>query len=145
MSGERDLTKLLQHMTPLVHPEVFAFCHFSDFQLPPTLAPIATFREAEGLTAITPISQARALGVDYQFESRMVTLTVYSALDAVGFLARITTALATQGICCNVVSGYHHDHLFFPSNLLSDALQVLESLTRDGSSKMSDQLDQQAG
>jgi uncharacterized protein len=144
MSGERDLTKLLQHMTPSVHPEIFAFCHFSDFQLPSTLTPIATFREVEGLTAVVPMGQAQALGIDYQFESRMVTLTVHSSLDAVGFLAHITTGLATQGISCNVVSAYHHDHLFFQKNRLSDALRVLDSLTRGGSSTTSDGADEQA-
>jgi len=116
-------------MTPSVHPEVLAFCHFPDFQLPPTLTPIATFREVEGLTAIVPTSQAQALGIDYQFKSRMITLSVHSALDAVGFLAQITTALAAHNIACNAVSAYHHDHLFIPEDRLGDTMKALDSLT----------------
>jgi hypothetical protein len=133
MSGERDINKLLQQMKPSVHPEVFAFCCFPDGQLPPGLTPVGTFWEVEGLTAIVPLSQAQSLGIDHQFVSRMITLTVHSALDAVGFLARITAALAVQNISCNVVSAYHHDHLFVPESRLNDSLQVLEALASNGS------------
>lgn len=128
--GERKLVKLLQEMTPEVHPEVFAFCCFPDRQLPPGLTPVGTFHEAEGLTAIVPLQQAQAQGLPHQFECRLVTLTVHSALDAVGFLARISAALAAQGIACNVVSGFHHDHLFVPSERLDDALIALDELRR---------------
>ncbi len=126
--GERNLGTLLQQMTPSVHPEVFVFCCFADGQLPAGLTPVCTFHEAEGLTAIVPLHQAQALSLDSQFESRMVTLTVHSALDAVGFLARISTALAAQGIACNVVSAFHHDHLFVPRDRLDDALGALNRL-----------------
>jgi len=58
---------------------------------------------AEIRTAIT-------LGVfdykDQAQESRKVELA------AVGFLARITEVLAAQGFAVNVVSAYHHDHLY---------------------------------
>jgi hypothetical protein len=75
-----------------------------------------------------PLPQAKALGLAHQFESRMVTLTVHSALDAVGFLARLSAALAAQGIACNVVSAFHHDHLFVPKDRLEAAMQVLDGL-----------------
>jgi uncharacterized protein len=91
---------------------------------------VGTFHETEGLTAIVPLQQARALSLDFQFECRMVTLAVHSALDAVGFLARITAALAAQGIACNVVSGFRHDHLFVPRDRLEPALQALHRLSR---------------
>lgn len=129
--GERNLDTLLQQMTPEVHPEIFVFCCFPDRQLPPGLTPVGTFHEAEGLTAIVPLRQARALGPPHQFECRLVTLTVHSALDAVGFLARISTALAARGIACNVVSAFHHDHLFVPSERIEDALTALAELHRN--------------
>lgn len=130
-TGERELDTLLQQMTPSVHPEVFVFCCFADGQLPAGPIPVCTFQEAEGLTAIVPLHQAQAKGLPHQFESRMVTLTVHSALDAVGFLARISAALAAQGIACNVVSAFHHDHLFVPVNRLDDALGALNRLQTD--------------
>jgi hypothetical protein len=129
-TGERDLGTLLQQMTPSVHPEVFVFCCFADGQPPAGLTPVCTFHEAEGLTAIVPLHQAKALGLAHQFESRMVTLTVHSALDAVGFMARISAALAAQGIACNVVSAFHHDHLFVPRDRLDDALNAMDDLRR---------------
>lgn len=132
MPAEHHLPTLLQQMTPSVHPEAFVFCCFPDGQLPPALTPVATFHETEGLTAIVPLRQAQALGLVFQFESRMVTLTIQSALDAVGFLARISAALATRGIACNVVSAFHHDHLFVPTDRLDDALRALDSLSRSG-------------
>lgn len=126
--GERQLDMLLQNMRPVVHPEVFVYCCFPDGQLPSGLTPVGSFHEAEGLTAIVPLHQAKAMALPHQFESRMVTLTVHSALDAVGFLARISAALAAQGIACNVVSAFHHDHLFVPSGRLDDALHALDHL-----------------
>lgn len=128
MPAEHHLPTLLQQIAPSVHPEVFVFCCFPSGQLPPALSPVCTFQEAEGLTAIVPLSQAQTLGLAHQFESRMVTLTVHSALDAVGFLARISAALAAQGIACNVVSAFHHDHLFVPRDRLDDALGALNRL-----------------
>jgi hypothetical protein len=130
MQGERDLSTLLQQMTPEVHPEVFTYCCLPDHQLPPGLTPVGTFHEAEGLTAIVPLQQAQALGLPHQFECRMVTLTVHSALDAVGFLARISAALAAVGVACNVVSAFHHDHLFVPEDRLDDAMQALKRLAQ---------------
>jgi hypothetical protein len=127
-TGERELGTLLQQMTPSVHPEVFVYCCFADGQLPAGLTPVCTFQETEGLTAIVPLRQAQASGLAHQFESRMVTLTVHSALDAVGFLARISAALAAQGIACNVVSAFHHDHLFVPRERLEAAVQALDRL-----------------
>jgi hypothetical protein len=130
--GERNLDTLLQQMTPEVHPEIFVFCCFPDRQLPPGLTPVGTFHEAEGLTAIVPLHQAQALELPHQFECRMVTLTVHSALDAVGFLARISAALAAAGIACNVVSGFWHDHLFVPTDRLEEAKQALNRLSQQG-------------
>ena len=128
-AGQRNLTKLLQGMEPRVHPGTFVYCFFPDFQLPLTLESIGTFREVEGLTAIVPLQQAKALGLPFQFESAMVTLTVHSALEAVGFMARISTALAAKGIPCNVISAFHHDHLFVPIDKVDEALQALQALS----------------
>ena len=57
-----------------------------------------------------------------------ITLTVNSDLDAVGFLAVISRALATANISCNVVSAVHHDHLFVPYREGERAIEVLRQL-----------------
>ena len=42
----------------------------------------------------------------------------------------VAEALARSGISCNVVAGFHHDHLFVPHADASRARDALELLTR---------------
>ena len=51
-----------------------------------------------------------------------------SALEAVGLTAAISTALTRDGISCNVIAGYHHDHLFVPTDRAQDTMSVLAAL-----------------
>lgn len=129
MSGQSDLDQLLRSMGPVVHPDVFVFCSFPRGALPEGLNPICTFQEAEGLTAILPRAQAQAAGLEFQFESALITLSVHSSLAAVGFLARVCAALAALGIPCNAVSGFYHDHLFVPTQRLDEATAALKRLS----------------
>ena len=128
MSGERDLNTLRSRMAPNLHWERFVYCCLSPVDIPPALEPIATFREAEGLTAIVPKQQAESLGIGYQFECAMVTLDVHSSLDAVGLMAMVSTALAEEQIPCNVVSAYYHDHLFVPFEERERVMRLLHGL-----------------
>ncbi|MDO9483978.1 MAG: ACT domain-containing protein, partial [Hydrogenophaga sp.] len=112
MSGEKDQVRLQQMMAPDLRPETYVYCTFQDHCLPVDLSPICTFRESEGLTAIVERSQAVQAKVPYIFEAKLITLTVHSSLEAIGFLAMISSALAKAGIPCNAVAAFHHDHLF---------------------------------
>lgn len=132
MSGQHHLDQLLQGMSPVVHPDTFVFCTFSSRALPEGLNPICTFQEEEGLTAIVPRTQAHALGLDVEFESTLITLSVHSSLAAVGFLARVCSALAARNIPCNAVSGFFHDHLFVPPDRADEALLALRQLSENG-------------
>jgi uncharacterized protein len=115
-------------MTPTLADEVFVYCSFGDFRLPADLTPICTFREAEGLTAIVERRKAEAVGIAFEFPCRLITLNVHSSLEAVGFMALISDALARAKIPCNGVSAFHHDHLFVPDARAAEALQVLRNL-----------------
>jgi hypothetical protein len=86
------------------------------------------FKEFEGLTIITTKSSAEAHGLEYIFPCRMVTLNIHSSLEAVGFMAAITSKLTERGIGCNPVSGYFHDHLFVPAGREDETLEVLVAL-----------------
>ncbi|MEO1592733.1 MAG: ACT domain-containing protein [Cyanobacteria bacterium J06632_22] len=112
--GETQLSKLLQGMQPVLQPDVYVFCCVPADAVPLGLTPVGQFYEAEGLTLIVPQAQAEQLGLGYAYPARMITLMVQSSLAAVGFLAAITAALATQEISVNPVSAYYHDHLFVP-------------------------------
>lgn len=128
MSGQHHLDQLLQSMAPVVHPDIFVFCSFPGDALPAGLKPVCTFQEEEGLTAILPRAQALASGIDFEFESTLITLSVHSSLAAVGFLARVCAALAARNIPCNAVSGFYHDHLFVPTDRADEALSALRQL-----------------
>lgn len=129
MFGERDLDALRKHMSPVLHGEPYVYCCLANGEVPPPgLQPIGTFREPEGLTVIVTKEQAEHAGLGYQFECALVTLEVHSALDAVGFIAAISAALARESIPCNVVSAYHHDHLLVPFEQRDRVMQVLQGL-----------------
>ncbi len=101
------------------------FVTISDGVIPDGLHPRLVFREAEGTTLILLKDAAEAHGLAYEFPCRMITLNIHSSLEAVGFLARITTALAKHDMGVNPVSGFFHDHLFVPDGREMDALRVL--------------------
>lgn len=131
MSGETDHVRLQQMMAPDLRPETYVYCTFQDYRLPDVLSPICTFRESEGLTAIVERAQAVRAKVPFIFEAKLITLTVHSSLEAIGFLATISTALARAGIPCNAVAAFHHDHLFIPVDRADDAFALLEALSKN--------------
>jgi hypothetical protein len=123
-----DLAELLRTMRPRLRPGVWVYCRLQTGTDSPRA--VAIFHEDEGLTGILPEAEVRRLGLQPFFRAAWITLTVHSDLNAVGFLAAISRALADAGIGCNVVSAVHHDHLFVPHERAADALAVLEDLTR---------------
>ncbi len=126
--GEHDLRELLRRAGPRLDARTYIYCCVSDGPVPQALEPICVFREDEGLTAIVPRDRAAEQGLRLQPEWGRITLATHSALEAVGFLARVTAALSREGIAVNVVSAYHHDHLFVPSERSADAMSALERL-----------------
>ena len=131
MPGERHLATLLQNMKPEMHEGVFVFCSISgDQKIPATLTPVLIFREREGMTFVVRREDAESAGLPSQCPSRLITLTVHSSSEAVGFLAAVTGRLAEAGISVNAVSAYYHDHLFVPEHRADEALQHLLSMSR---------------
>ena len=130
MPGERNLAALLQNMKPEIHEGVFVFCSIPEGkEIPAALRPIHIFREREGTAFIVRREEAESAELPYQFASRLITLTVHSSLEAVGFLAAITGRLAEAGISVNAVSAYYHDHLFVPEHRADEALRILLSMS----------------
>lgn len=114
MAGERDLSRLLEALSPKLHPERYSFSATSDT----TLAEyqFALVREDEGLTLI----QADPAG-----EWARISLGVHSSLEAVGLTAVLSSRLADSGISANIVAGLYHDHLFVPWGQRHAALECL--------------------
>ena len=128
MSGERDLKTLLSSLTLAVSDTVYVFATMPDGEYPQGLAPIMQFHEAEGLTLIVPLAQAQAHQISYEFAARMITLNIHSSLEAVGFMAHISTRLAQAGIPVNPVAGFYHDHLFVPCEKTDEAIALLKAI-----------------
>ncbi|HEX4250968.1 MAG TPA: ACT domain-containing protein [Pseudonocardia sp.] len=128
-TGERDMGRLLAGMAPEWTPGEFVFVVSPSPGVPPGLHPVVTVAEDEGLTLVLPRSEADGAGLDYAYVAARITLRVHSDLAAVGLTAAVSAQLATGGISCNVVAGYHHDHLFVPADRAADALTLLRALT----------------
>jgi hypothetical protein len=128
MSGETNLTQLLRTMTPVRQPGTYVFCTVAAGQSPDLSEAIGLFREPEGLTLILPQATADRLRLPYAYVAAWLTLTVHSALEAVGLTAAVAQALTREQISCNVVAAYYHDHLFVAAQDADKALLALQQL-----------------
>jgi hypothetical protein len=125
-TGEAALNRLLATMEPTLRDGEYVFVSVDS---PAELPALATLQEAEGVTCVLARPDADALGLDYDFVGAWITLQVSSALDAVGLTAAVSSALADAGISCNVLAGFHHDHLLVPHHRADDAITVLTDLS----------------
>jgi len=129
MSGERDLRKLLSGMRPELNPGRYVFTTV-DGVLPPGVTPVVTVAEREGLTVVALREEADSAGLAYDYVAGWITLRVHSALEAVGLTAAVAQELAAIGLSCNVIAGYHHDHLFVPYERAQEAVTALAALAK---------------
>jgi hypothetical protein len=126
----RDLALLLQTLAPELNPGVQVFARLPlDADLA-GLAPLASFREAEGLTVVLDEASAIRAGLPVLFRAAWITLAVHSDLAAVGLTAAVAGALAEAGIPCNVLAAATHDHLFVPVDSAQAAVARLQTLQR---------------
>ncbi|MFF7178414.1 ACT domain-containing protein [Streptomyces sp. NPDC008121] len=132
MSAERDLTRLVAGMRPELNPGRFVFATVAG-PVPAGVAPVATVAEREGLTLVVRQEEADAAALAYDYVAGWITLRVHSALDAVGLTAAVARELAEAGLSCNVVAGFHHDHLFVEHARAEEALMVLHTLSERAS------------
>jgi hypothetical protein len=128
-SGETDLQKLLKTLKPELNPGEFVFCTIPALIKIDIGDVIMSFKEKESTTVILPKTQADQLKLSYTFVASWITLTVHSSLTAVGLTAAFSNALAKQGISCNVVAAYHHDHIFVDKKDADTAMKALRGLS----------------
>jgi hypothetical protein len=130
MTGETNLDALIKSLDAKLVDGLYVFVNLQQNQIPKNLSPRMIFQEAEGTTLIILKSEAISHALPYEFPCRMITLNIHSSLEAVGFMARIATALAKHDMGVNPVSGFFHDHLFVPEGREQDALNVLRDLSK---------------
>lgn len=129
MNGESDLNTLLRSMEAVLADGLYVFVTLPNHSIPQDIRALMVFREAEGTTLILEHDEAKRHDLAFEFPCRMITLNVHSALEAVGFIAKISTALADEGMGVNPVAGFFHDHLFVPDGREQDALRILNEVS----------------
>jgi Uncharacterized protein conserved in bacteria len=115
---------MIAGMSPRLDPQAWVFCS----GIAPLRQAIASFREDEGLSQILPLDTAAREGADIALPMARIVLEVHSALDGTGLTAAVSGALAAAGIPCNMVSAFHHDHVFVPVADAQHAMTVLRGL-----------------
>jgi uncharacterized protein len=127
MSSETNLEILLRNMKPKLNAGEYVYGQADSWEAVISLEPIGCFHEGEGWTVILPREKADAMGLPYSMTWAWITLTVHSALEAVGLTAAFAKALAESNVSCNVVAAFHHDHSFVP---IVDAQQAIDALQK---------------
>ena len=130
MSGEKDLEKLLKSMKPEHVSGDYVFCKVEKFENLDLNNVVMLFKEKEAITLILKKEIADQLQLDYSVVMSWITLTVHSSLEAVGLTAAFSKALSEQGISCNVVAAYYHDHIFVNQKDIDEAMKVLNTFSK---------------
>ncbi|MCB4378954.1 ACT domain-containing protein [Synechococcus sp. MU1644] len=120
----KDTQAMIAGMTPIIVPGDWVFCSVTGTDTIPPDA-FAVIQEAEDTTLILPEATAKAGGYQSSAVMQLITLQVNSDLEGVGLTAAVATSLANQNIPCNVVAGYHHDHIFVPKTQAGIAYATL--------------------
>lgn len=128
MTGETHLPSILATLDVTVRPGAYFVLTRRAPDAAADAVAEARITELEGVTYVVPEAFARAQGEPPGFVAAWLSLRVHSALNAVGVTAAVSGALAERGIACNVLAGYHHDHLLVPAARRDDAIAAIRSL-----------------
>lgn len=123
----KDTVAMISGMAPVLDEAVYHFCQGAEHLISQALA---SFREDEGLSLILTDELAQAEGLASDLSMKRITLSVHSAFDGVGLTAAVATVLADNGIACNMVAGFHHDHAFVPAADAERAVALLNALSK---------------
>ena len=123
--GETDLGVMLATLDVERRPGVFTFVAVRDPGPTLVASSHAMVVEGELTTLVVTVDDARAAGLEVVTEMAWLSLTVQSSLEAVGLTAAFATTLGNEGISCNVLAGFHHDHLLVPHHRADDAMAAL--------------------
>lgn len=130
MAGETNLKALLKTMRPKLNEGDYVFCTTPSLDGIDPKEIIGLFKEDEGWTVIVNKELADKLNLGYSYIAAWITLTIHSSLEAVGLTAAFATALGNEGISCNVVAAYYHDHIFVAKKDAEKAIEVLTNLSK---------------
>jgi uncharacterized protein len=119
-----DLSELLRNINPVLSDETFFLCFSAKDNPKFRSKAIGFFQEQEGMTYIFKNIDV-PLQITKSEPQALITLNVNSDLQAVGFIAKISSILAEHHISINVISAFHHDHLFIAKSKALDVMNLL--------------------
>ena len=123
--GETDLSAMLATLGVQRRPGVFAYIAVNVPTPGLIAAAHAMVKEGRLTTIVLPVDAAERAGQSTDAQFAWLTLTVQSSLDAVGLTAAVSARLSAVGIPCNVLAGYHHDHVLVPVDRVDLAIDAL--------------------
>jgi hypothetical protein len=130
--AEKNLSQLLKTMQPALLEGSWAFVTVPKGRaLPAGITPLMTCQEPEGLSLILSEADVLRSGLPHAFFCKCISITVHSSLYSVGFLATVSAALAKAAMSINIVSAYHRDYLFVPTNRADEAVALLKKLATE--------------
>lgn len=131
----RGRQAMLAGMKPALKNGRYFFCTTNDTAVLADLSnrSLAIFREEEGTALVLAEDDATLHGFDRSMPMSRIVLEVFSALDGVGLTAGVATALADEGIPCNMVAAYYHDNVFVPEPMAARAVEILLEVQRRAS------------
>ena len=129
MSGEKNLEILLKTMKPKINLGEFVFCEVKNLEKINLSEIVMTFMEEESITIIAQKEIADKLNLKYSFIASWITLTIHSSLEAVGLTAAFSKALSENGISCNVVAAFYHDHIFVDKKDTEKTMEILNKFS----------------
>ena len=129
MSGEKDLQQLLKSMKPEHNLGEYVFCKTESLEQVNLNEIEMFFKEKEAITVILKKEIAEKLHLEYSVVMSWITLTVHSSLEAVGLTAAFSKALSENGISCNVVAAFYHDHIFVAQKDAAKAMEILNAFS----------------
>lgn len=116
-------------MTPKLKEGEYVFCTVTSLSNMDISDILGLFKEDEGITIILKKQSADRLNLSYNYIAAWITLTIHSSLEAVGFTAAFSSALAQHLISSNVIAAYYHDHIFVAQSDAEKAMRVLRQLS----------------
>ena len=123
--GETDLDKMLATLRVERRPGVFTYAAVRAPAPELLAAAHGVVTEDDLTTLVLPVEAAERAGLPVELEMAWLSLTVRSSLEAVGLTAAFSAKLGKAGIPCNVLAGFHHDHILVPVDRAQHAIDVL--------------------
>ena len=74
------------------------------------------------------VVEAEWRGWPTAFRATWLTIMVHISIDAAVLAAVISRVWTKRNIACNVLAGYHHDHLLVPLDLTEQLIAALDFL-----------------